>query len=53
MGSSVSGGGNAREKKGTYGHDAFKGSRLTACGPAEAFEAVVAPQVVDEEDLEL
>ena len=27
----------------TYSHDALEGTGLAACGPAEAFEAIVAP----------
>lgn len=41
------------ESAGTYCHDALERTRLPACGPAEAFELVVAPEVVHEEDQEL
>ena len=33
----------------TYGHDALERAWLTTCGPVEASELVVTPQVVDQE----
>lgn len=45
--------GQGYESAGTYCHDALERTRLPACGPAEAFELVVAPEVVHEKDQEL